>query len=757
MPGRSASQVLITEFDSPPLEHMTLDELIERHELADDDKSRSEITRLMRAWRGVASRKHIETLEGTAGHFRIEYDNNEAIQGDFFGVRKGERLPVVIWAPAFGLSWDAGIRRLYLAGAQGHRLIALCYDPSGVHEDTTFSRYCQDLTEVLSFVSELPFVDPERIGLAGISYSCNVAAKLAADNESIRSLFLMLPSMDIIEMLNKFRVEADGVSDAIQKFSRAEKGWRYREISRTNRCDYFGLQARAAHMVDMVVNPAPQSLLASGFLANLAKVAVRKGAHVQLAIGDNDCLVDLEKTNRAVGTLKRIEPRATAVEVLQFSGGRNWKQHSSVERSYNAVATAREMKRVCALAWSALARDLSGEAVSASIASLEQVSHVSRSTTVEAEFEKLLRRAPVGLAVTTRRGELRYANDAFYEMLGFDPSLASERDALTAGSIEVFYEKPDDRQRLLKLLSEKGEVDDFRVRGKRRNGSAGWFSLSCKPIKFQGNDCLETTLRDINAVVHAEEVKQEDLRDREREIRERDEFVDRLGHDLTGPTKRLCASIREIIEHGFDEVTFEEVEGGAELLKRLTSNMLSFSRIRAGRTRLNLDTYNRDEIEMLVDIISKSYRSLLQEQKKRLVFEIAKDLPEIKTDRVKLEAVLVNLIDNALKFTEPERGEIRVSVSTGDEGTIKFVVWDNGRGIGKEFCEQVFGKYEQADTQDGKHGLGLGLFIVKKYTETLGGCVLLESKLGGPTEFVVTLPSHASTRQTAVTGTPKHG
>jgi signal transduction histidine kinase len=114
----------------------------------------------------------------------------------------------------------------------------------------------------------------------------------------------------------------------------------------------------------------------------------------------------------------------------------------------------------------------------------------------------------------------------------------------------------------------------------------------------------------------------------------------------------------------------------------------------------------------------------------------------MKTDRGKLRHILQNLISNAIKFTE--MGHVTVSARfLKESASVRFQVADTGIGIPKDSLPNIFGMYRQAENSQGleNDGVGLGLYIVKKFTDLLGGKVEVESKVGQGSTFTVTIPS----------------
>jgi signal transduction histidine kinase len=124
--------------------------------------------------------------------------------------------------------------------------------------------------------------------------------------------------------------------------------------------------------------------------------------------------------------------------------------------------------------------------------------------------------------------------------------------------------------------------------------------------------------------------------------------------------------------------------------------------------------------------LSKSY-SVPVEKNIILEWEYPAQLPKIFTDAGKLERILRNLIDNAIKFTQ--EGHVRISVcKIPDRESVEFTVQDTGIGISREVLSVIFEKFRQADSSDKRphEGMGLGLYIAKKLTELLHGKITVE-------------------------------
>jgi signal transduction histidine kinase len=179
-------------------------------------------------------------------------------------------------------------------------------------------------------------------------------------------------------------------------------------------------------------------------------------------------------------------------------------------------------------------------------------------------------------------------------------------------------------------------------------------------------------------------------------------------------------------------------QNGHQLLG-LINDVLDLSQIEAGELTLSLSDYS---IKSVVDIAISVVESLAAERKLALTATVDPDLPIGRGDEQRITQALVNLVGNAIKFTEA--GEVAVRASLADTAFLVSVT-DTGLGISEADQEAIFEEFRQVDSSDTrvKGGSGLGLAISKRMIEMHGGRLWVESTLGEGSTFSFTLPVRA--------------
>jgi signal transduction histidine kinase len=229
------------------------------------------------------------------------------------------------------------------------------------------------------------------------------------------------------------------------------------------------------------------------------------------------------------------------------------------------------------------------------------------------------------------------------------------------------------------------------------------------------------------------------------------QFVANMSHELRTPLAAILG-YAELMQEGFYEPlgkksldALTRIRSNGKHLLGLINTVLDIAKIESGQFSLNLAEYALDS---MVETVRVATESLAETKKLSLKTDVGKRLPVGLGDEQRLTQVLLNLVGNAIKFTDT--GEVRIT-ATVMNGHFTVAVTDTGPGIPPEELKRVFEQFHQIDNSNtkAKGGTGLGLAIAKQIVEMHGGRIWVESTVGKGATFQMELPIRAESRKGA--------
>ncbi len=224
--------------------------------------------------------------------------------------------------------------------------------------------------------------------------------------------------------------------------------------------------------------------------------------------------------------------------------------------------------------------------------------------------------------------------------------------------------------------------------------------------------------------------------------RHKSQFLANMSHELRTPLNAILGYTELILDNIYGDVpgkiheVLERLGKNGRHLLSLINDVLDLSKIEAGQLNLSLNDYS---IETVVQTVLTSIEALATEKNIELKGVIPNNLMTARGDEQRIAQVLLNLLGNALKFTD--EGLVKVELTVSNE-TFLISVYDTGPGLSKDDQKKIFKEFHQADGSSTrkKDGTGLGLSIAKKIVEMHGGRIWIESTLGKGSTFRFTLP-----------------
>ena len=364
----------------------------------------------------------------------------------------------------------------------------------------------------------------------------------------------------------------------------------------------------------------------------------------------------------------------------------------------------------------------------------------------EKQYRDLFENAIEGIYQSTKDGHLIAVNPAMATILGYNTTDELKQKVSHVG--HQLYVSEDDRKRLLQKLEENRVAKNFRTQLYKKDGSAIWVSISTRYLKFDnGEEIMEGTLQDITQQKMIEKRLHEAKDSAEEANRSKSEFLANVSHEIRTPMNAVLGFtdiLTEIETDAQKKQYLNAINSSGKNLLNLINDILDLSKIEAGKMKLEYHVVNFINV---LDEIENIFSLKMKEKDLKFSSHIDSEVPNgILIDEIRIRQVLLNLVGNAIKFTD--EGEISINIKLtskinydSDSASLEIQVSDTGIGIPKDQKELIFQSFQQQSGQSNRKygGTGLGLTISRRLVEKMGGKLTLESEVGVGSTFIINL------------------
>jgi len=343
----------------------------------------------------------------------------------------------------------------------------------------------------------------------------------------------------------------------------------------------------------------------------------------------------------------------------------------------------------------------------------------------EENFRNSLERSPLGVCVVTEEEEILYANQAMLGICGYSSvdelKAVPIRDRYTTESFAEHKEREEKKKR--------GDFvpSDYEMSIMCKDGRVRHLAVSRAEVTWNGQRQFETLYQDITERKKLDQLK--------------DEFIGLVSHELRTPLTVITGAVNTVLSEGA-RLSLEETRQllqdaalEADALSHLLGNLLELSRAQADRLFIYAEPTN------LKNVVQNTVGKIRHRSSTHLfVVDMPKKLPLVYADQLRLERILYNLLENAVKYS-PKGGTIRVFAKSEKQHLVT-AVSDQGIGISLADQAKLFRPFQRLEewNPDGVGGVGIGLLACRRLIEAHGGRIWVESEPTKGSTFFFTTP-----------------
>ena len=365
---------------------------------------------------------------------------------------------------------------------------------------------------------------------------------------------------------------------------------------------------------------------------------------------------------------------------------------------------------------------------------------------MDARFRDLLESTPDGIVMANPTGHIVIANTQAERLFGYEPG------ELRGCSVDLLLPERfrrahvGHRSNYFLQPRKRAMGSGLDLAGLRKDGTEFPIEISLSPLRTEESEFVMSAIRDISERKRFEHALREKNVELANANQAKDRFLASMSHELRTPLNAIIGFTGTMLMKlpgpltGDQDKQLRTVQTNARHLLALINDLLDVAKIEAGKAELNIEAVDcRQVVEEAVATLHQHAEA----KGLQLIVELPEQAVLLQTDKRALSQIVLNLVGNAIKFTDA--GSVRLALNRsrkGDEWSTRIEVEDTGIGIPKEDQARLFGAFSRVGAPHAKtpEGTGLGLHLSQKLAGVLGGEISLVSGGGTGSTFTLTLP-----------------